>query len=234
MSRIDSHRLARIAAMEGHHFWSIGRDVLTGTLMERYELSDPMLDAGSGTSVYAQILRDHGRSITWFDIGLVQPPGLRASITAIPIADGSVATVLARDVLEHVDDAAAMAEITRVLRPGGHALITVPGWPVLWGPRDEAAGHLRRYRRRDLLKLAAEHGLEVVDLRGYQFLLLPVIIVSRLLQRDARSRVQRREEGPTEWINKLLTRVNVFEARLARGRLRPPTGSSLVMVARRP
>ena len=47
-------------------------------------------------------------------------------ITALDLPDGSVDMIMANHVLEHVDDRAAFAEICRVLKPGGQAVITVP------------------------------------------------------------------------------------------------------------
>ena len=84
-------------------------------------------------------------------------------------------TVLARDVLEHVDDDAALGECPRALRPGGLLVVLVPAWPALWSDRDVRAGHLRRYRRRGLRKLVESAGFTVAELRGYQFVLLPAI-----------------------------------------------------------
>ncbi len=54
--------------------------------------------------------------------------GMRgADITALPFEDGTFDVILCSHVLEHVpDDAAAMAELYRVLRPGGHALLIAP------------------------------------------------------------------------------------------------------------
>ncbi len=56
---------------------------------------------------------------------------LRLDIEAMDLADASFDMVIANHVLEHVDDARALAEIHRVLTPGGQAVITVPmveGW----------------------------------------------------------------------------------------------------------
>lgn len=56
---------------------------------------------------------------------------LQLDITAMDMPDASFDMVMANHVLEHVDDRAALAEIFRVLRPGGQAVLTAPvidGW----------------------------------------------------------------------------------------------------------
>jgi len=56
---------------------------------------------------------------------------LQVDITEMDLADASFDMVMTNHVLEHVDDKAALAEMFRVLRPGGQAVITVPmieGW----------------------------------------------------------------------------------------------------------
>ena len=51
----------------------------------------------------------------------------RADLTRLPFANGRFDLVLCSHVLEHIpDDASAMAELARVLRPGGTAIILVP------------------------------------------------------------------------------------------------------------
>ncbi len=52
---------------------------------------------------------------------------LRCDIRRIPLADASFDALLCNHVLEHVpDDRRAMAELCRVLRPGGWAILQVP------------------------------------------------------------------------------------------------------------
>lgn len=56
---------------------------------------------------------------------------LKLDIEAMDLADASLDMLLANHVLEHVDDGRALAEIFRVLKPGGQAVLTVPlveGW----------------------------------------------------------------------------------------------------------
>jgi SAM-dependent methyltransferase len=60
---------------------------------------------------------------------------LQADLTRLPLPDGSVDVMFCSHVLEHIpDDAAALAEIRRVLSNGGVAFVVVPFRP---GPTDE-------------------------------------------------------------------------------------------------
>jgi SAM-dependent methyltransferase len=77
---------------------------------------------------------------------------------ALPIRDASFDAVIASEVLEHVwDDRGALAELVRVLRPGGRLAVTVPTrWPerICWALdyryHDTPGGHVRIYRQADL------------------------------------------------------------------------------------
>lgn len=56
----------------------------------------------------------------------------RMDITRIPLADGSVDVVICNHVLEHIpDDRRALAELARVTRPGGIAVLQTPWSPLL-------------------------------------------------------------------------------------------------------
>jgi ubiquinone/menaquinone biosynthesis C-methylase UbiE len=89
--------------------------------------------------------------------------------TAMPFPDGSFDRIIAAEILEHVPrDAAAMAEIARVLKPGGLAAITVPSWfpeRVCWALSEEyhtvPGGHVRIYTRHELETKLERAGLTV-------------------------------------------------------------------------
>jgi SAM-dependent methyltransferase len=76
-----------------------------------------------------------------------------ASLTHLPLRDGSVDLLVCYHVLEHVpDDAAAMREIARVLSPRGTALIEVPlrmGVPTEEDPTAPPEERARRFGQRD-------------------------------------------------------------------------------------
>ncbi len=79
---------------------------------------------------------------------------VRADLLALPFPDASFDVVMASEVLEHIPaDERAIAEIARVVRPGGRVAVTVPRyWPerVCWALsreyHDVPGGHVRIYR----------------------------------------------------------------------------------------
>jgi SAM-dependent methyltransferase len=85
----------------------------------------------------------------------------------LPFADGVFDRVIAAEVLEHIPaDRRAMAELARVLRPGGTMAVTVPRWyPELvnWALSDDyhsvPGGHIRIYRRSALVSRLRSAGL---------------------------------------------------------------------------
>ena len=77
----------------------------------------------------------------------------------LPFATGSADLITSMDVIEHLDDDAALAEYHRVVRPGGLVLLTVPAYPWLWSHHDDWAAHLRRYTRPTLLDAVTRAGL---------------------------------------------------------------------------
>ena len=100
---------------------------------------------------------------------------LRGDATALPFRDAAFRHVIVSEVLEHVQhDVAAIAEITRVLAPGGTVAATVPTWlpeKINWMLSDDyhaptaVGGHVRIYTATELkaklraagLVLAGQH-----------------------------------------------------------------------------
>jgi len=67
--------------------------------------------------------------------------------------------VVCGEVLEHLqDDRQAVQEFHRVLKRGGICAVSVPAHPLLWDETDEWAGHVRRYRKRELVDLFERNG----------------------------------------------------------------------------
>jgi SAM-dependent methyltransferase len=90
-----------------------------------------------------------------------------ADATRLPFPDGAFDVVIAAEILEHLPgDAAALAEVARVLRPGGRLAVTVPAWlpeRVCWALSREyhevPGGHVRIFTRAELAGKLASAGL---------------------------------------------------------------------------
>jgi len=240
--RFDGARLAKIRELEAWHFWFVGRRELVRGLLARHLGPAPqrLLDVGCGTGHLAGELLAAGHRVTAVDrlpealaaaradtrdVGL-----LRADAGRLPLRSGAFDAVTMLDVLEHVDDAAALVELRRVLRPGGVLVLTVPAAPWLWSHRDRAAGHLRRYTRKSLAAALAAGGFEPLELGPYQCALFPVVAASRLLGRRGPG-LRDAEERPPALLNTALAWINRREAALGPARL--PFGSSLAAACRR-
>jgi SAM-dependent methyltransferase len=150
-----------------------------------------------------------------------------ADIRVLPFADDTFDLVLATDVIEHIqDDASALNEIARVLKPGGLALITVPAFNSLWGLQDRVGHHYRRYRRSPLRRAVEKAQLRPVRIFYFNyFLFVPIWAARRaidLLKLD----VQNENQVNGKVLNRILSaifRFDVFTAPL----VRPPVGVSI-------
>jgi ubiquinone/menaquinone biosynthesis C-methylase UbiE len=93
---------------------------------------------------------------------------LETDALRLPFQDGAFDRVIASEVLEHIiEDETAMAEIARVLKPGGAAAVTIPRrWPerVCWALSKEyvssAGGHVRIYSSAELKRKLSYAGLK--------------------------------------------------------------------------
>jgi SAM-dependent methyltransferase len=150
-----------------------------------------VLDVGSGNGRHAFEALRRGAEVTATDVdaaalaeverfaavmvdaGEVPAGGRLRSVVAdarhLPFADGEFDVVIAAEVLEHIhDDRAAIAELARVLRPGGLLAVTVPRWwpeKVCWALSREyhevPGGHIRIYRRHELVERLRRSGLTI-------------------------------------------------------------------------
>lgn len=125
---------------------------------------------------------------------LVDAPLVRASIDRLPFGEATFDAAVCSEVLEHVDDdVAALADVARVVKPGGVIAITVPHarYPFWWDPvnwtLERAVGrhvshgplagiwanHVRLYERQELSDVIAAARLELVEMRSFTHSCLP-------------------------------------------------------------
>jgi SAM-dependent methyltransferase len=95
---------------------------------------------------------------------------LRCDGTNLPFGNGVFDKIIVAEMLEHIpDDQRAMAEVARVLKPGGVAAVTVPAWlpeRVCWALSDAyhevPGGHVRIFTRAELTTKLSRAGLRVL------------------------------------------------------------------------
>lgn len=122
-----------------------------------------VLEIGGGTSFVRSRIEKQCEGVTYIssDISPTDQTDMVFDANDMPFEDGSVDVVLAMEVLEHMPDpAVTVAEVSRVLRPGGIAVVTVP---FMFGVHD-----FRDYQRFTPLgmeTLLGEHGMHVADMR---------------------------------------------------------------------
>lgn len=158
----------------------------------------------------------------------------------LPFDNSSFDLVTALDVVEHLDDdAAALREAWRVLRPGGHILVTVPAYPFLWGDQDEVNMHKRRYVAPELRAALEAAGFEIVRLSYMNAVLFPPIAAARLFRRlEHRLRPKLAAESDFRYpapgpVNGVLSAVFGAEGAIIR-RADIPFGVSLLALGRKP
>ena len=250
MRRVE-HLLRATAKAEARHFWFRGFRAFVTPLIDRAIGDRPgarILDCGCGTGANVDLLGRYGRAFGFdlSDTGLQisREAGrtrlARATVIAAPFRDESFDLVTSFDVLYSLDgpdERAAVAELFRLTRPGGYAMINVAAMSVLRGDHSVLSREVRRYSRADLRRLVLDAGFTIVRLTYTNFTLLLPLAALRLVQRwrglAPEERAEREITVPRAPINALLTGVLLLESLWIR-RFDCPAGSSLVCLARKP
>jgi SAM-dependent methyltransferase len=172
------------------HWWFVGtRDILFSSLDISSLPAGPILDVGCGSGLMMKrfaetgpifgVDADHGALAHCKSIGFDRL--CRGNATALPFTSGTFGFIIAADLLEHCeDDSAVLAEIYRVMSPGGMLLASVPAYGVLWSSHDVALHHKRRYLKRELADKARAAGFSVERASYFNMFLFPPAALMRL------------------------------------------------------
>jgi len=232
--------------IEENYWWFQARRDMVFRLIEDLKLphSASILEIGCSGGPLLQRLRSTGYSdLTGIDvsakgIAVAQQRGISnvscMDGASLDFPDSSFDLVVASDVLEHIEDEAqALREWTRVLRPGGQLLIFVPAFQFLWGKHDEVNRHFRRYTAAQLAASMQSAGLRIRRRSywnvGLFFPTAAVRLLKRLLPEDKKP-VKDDFFATPPLLNSLLSGFIRAENRLLQA-LNAPVGVSVFIVA---
>ena len=241
---MDKEQYDLLYRLEERHWWYLGmREITSSLLSQHLKSARParILDAGCGTGGMVRYLGRFG-AVYGIDIASEAMEGCRkrgvaetvagGSIERIPFASDTFDAVVSFDVLYHqavVNDVTALAELNRVLRPGGLLLVRVPAYDWLRCTHDVVVHTRHRYSEGELERKLLAAGFQPRKLTYVNSLLFPIAAAKRLLEGTKRSVIADLEMPPAP-INRLLLSALTLEASLV-NRVSFPWGLSVVGVA---
>ncbi|MBK9166841.1 MAG: class I SAM-dependent methyltransferase [Bryobacterales bacterium] len=241
---------ANIAKAEADFWWYRGMRRIMFALLDREARRRPFrhaLEAGCGTGHFARVVSDrYGVPVTAVDLGwegmqygrLLGVPSLaQADIAALPFPDGAFDLVLSMDVIVHFPrgtEDRPMAELTRVLEPGGLLAVRASALDILRSRHSEFAQERQRFTRRRLMALAERHGIQVLRCTYANALLVPVALAKFRLWEPLTSAAPASGVQPVSpWLDRLLYAPLHAEAAWLGAGGGFPAGQSLILLGRR-
>lgn len=143
----------------------IMKDILINKLIAKSDLlkSSHFLDIGCGRGRILKIMADrgfqNGLGIDLQDICVeicrkrLKGTGIEVKNIELNEIDKTFDLIIMSSILEHIeDDQGFLHMVNRQINKGGYFLFTVPGDMRLYGKRDIAYGHYRRYEKEELVR----------------------------------------------------------------------------------
>jgi trans-aconitate methyltransferase len=236
---------AQLYVQEDNYFWfRVRNDVILTLLHQFVPTMQSFFEIGCGTGYVMNAVAQHFPHTKIFG-GELFVNGLHFAAQRIPTAefmqidarympfDAEFSVIGMFDVLEHIaEDTLVLQSAYTALQPGGFLICSVPQHQWLWSNVDDYAKHQRRYQRGELEQKTRDAGFTVLRSTSFNSLLLPVMFISRLLQRKQMSS----PDGMGEFnISPLVNRVCEWILRIElwfikRGINFPVGGSRIIIV----
>jgi SAM-dependent methyltransferase len=147
--------------------------------LKKHATEELVLDIGSGGSSYARYFPNR----LTVDIDPDRKPEVVADAASLPFKDGEYSFILCTEMLEHVlDPEKVMAELRRVLAPGGTLLLTTRFvYPLHDAPHD-----YWRYTRPNLERLFSAFPSVTIEAEAGPFTSLGILVERFLMQTEVR------------------------------------------------
>jgi SAM-dependent methyltransferase len=152
------------------------------------------------------------------------------SVNALPFANTSFATIFSIDVLCHreVREAEALAQFHRCLLPDGVLILNLPAYRWMMSRHDRAVYNVRRYTRKEVVRLLRAAGFRPLFASYWNMLLFPLMAATRKLLPAASGSDVKLQPAIVEAACRAATRT---ERALLRAGMRLPFGGSVLAVA---
>jgi SAM-dependent methyltransferase len=234
--------------LEDTYWWYVARRKLIADMIRRLPISDGtgglVLDVGCGAGGNERMLSQFGKTVLMDASPMAMlycskrgsERLVASSGCQMALKDDSIGLITALDVLEHLDkDMEGLAEVYRVLKPGGYFVATVPAFGFLWSEHDEALHHRRRYTGYELRNKLAVAGFDVVRCTYFiTFLFFPIAVI-RMLQGIFKKNAYPKTSHVVlpGWVNSAIGALLDVERALCRS-INLPFGVSLLAIGRKP
>jgi SAM-dependent methyltransferase len=238
---------ARLADQEAGNFWFRARNRLLIWALQRYfPDTQNLLEIGCGTGFVLSGLREafpnlilSGSEVFSEGLGFAAArlPGValfQMDARHIPFRE-EFDVIGAFDVLEHIkQDELVLSQMYQATRKGGGILVTVPQHRFLWSASDEFARHVRRYQAPELIDKVSSAGFEVLRTTSFVSLMLPLLVLSRIKQRQSSKAFDPNSElAVSAFVNTSMESILAAERTMIRAGLSFPAGGSILLAARR-
>ena len=162
----------------------------------------------------------------------------QATLEDLSFPDNSIGAIGAFDVLEHLENPSQLlAEISRILEPGGFFVCSVPAYQWLFSDFDISIGHFRRYSRKTLRSLIASSGsIAQTTYSLFGYLVLPAFILRRIPYLFGRRNVYAQTVYSTGGNSQLLEKLNPFFRSIGSFEklIKFPIGLSIILISKKP
>ncbi len=228
--------------MQENHWWFRARRKILFSILKKHISSGncSILEIGCGTGGNLSMLKKLGQvsamEMNEFSVNYA------SKNNSIPVKTGWLPdnipftkkfdVICLFDVLEHIqNDQAALKAAIKMLNPGGIIMLTIPAHKWLFGSHDKMHNHYRRYSSKDLKKKIAVSGIKLIRLSHFNFLLFPVLMITRAFDLIVDPETALGYSTPNKILNTILYSVFSLEKYLI-NKISLPFGGSVFAIVK--
>jgi len=237
--------------LEDNSFWFKHRNNCIISLVKKYAKNHVFFDIGGGNGFVSKGLEENDIQTCLIEPGLQGCLNAKKrGLTNIVCSDlenagfkrDSIFSAGLFDVIEHIEnDIDFLCKINDYLQINGTVIITVPAYRFLWSKEDVDAGHFRRYTLRNLKNRLNKSGFKTVySTYIFSFLIFPVLLFRTLPSMFGiakggieKSQKEHNVNNKNGFVNKILTKLLLFETKRIEKVRKIPFGGSCLVVAKK-